>query len=261
MRLLQTTLRITLITLLLIATAQAGERLRIATGELPPYATEARADKGIALSIVRRAFELAGYQVEYVFMPWNRTLEESRGGRWDGTAYWGYKAEREKDFWLSDNVLTEQWVFLYRQPLKFDWREMADLKPWRVAAIRNYTYTPEFHALVERGVLNVDWTPDDLAALKKLLARRVDVVPIERNVACDLLSHHFKASQTAGLRVHPQLMTPNFTTHLMLPRSLAQSAERMAAFNRGLAQLRRSGEYGRLLNQVSCPAGFAPAAG
>ncbi|MFO1249833.1 MAG: hypothetical protein U1E77_01500 [Inhella sp.] len=45
----------------------AAEALRIATGEFPPYATAGRTDQGIALSIVRRAFELGGHQVQFTF--------------------------------------------------------------------------------------------------------------------------------------------------------------------------------------------------
>ena len=32
------------------------QTLKIATGELPPYMTAARADQGISISVVRRAF-------------------------------------------------------------------------------------------------------------------------------------------------------------------------------------------------------------
>src|SRR5574343_387520 len=64
------------------------QTLRIATGELPPYATQARADQGIALDIVRRAFALAGYQVQFHFLPWARAQQETRQGLFGASAYW-----------------------------------------------------------------------------------------------------------------------------------------------------------------------------
>ena len=237
--------------------AQPKPVLKIATGELTPYATQTRPDKGIALSIVRRAFELAGYQVEYTFLPWSRTLAETRLGKWDGTAYWGRKPEHESSFLLSENVVTEQWVFVYRNAIKFDWQTLADLRPYRLAMIQDYTYTPEIWAMAKAGAFKMDQQKNDLAALKMLLLNRVDVAPMERNVACDLLSHHFSEAEGMRLSAHPKWMTESFTTHLMLPRSRPESASRIADFNAGLKKLRDSGEYARLLAQVKCPSAWS----
>lgn len=65
----------------LIAPAGArAEVVRIATGELPPYATAEASDSGTALQIVRRAFALAGHEVRYQFMPWPRAQNETEPG-------------------------------------------------------------------------------------------------------------------------------------------------------------------------------------
>lgn len=230
--------------------------LKIATGELSPYATASRADHGIALAIVRRAFELSGYQVQYTFLPWSRALAETRLGKWDGTAYWGHKPEHDASFFLSDNVLTEQWLFVHRKAIKFDWQTLADLRPYRIAMIQDYTYTPEIWVMANAGQLKVDRQKDDMTVLKMLTLGRVDIAPMERNVACDLLARHFPAADSAKLVAHPKLMTDTFTTHVMLPRSLETSSGRIADFNKGLKQLRASGEYAKLLAQVSCPGGW-----
>ncbi|MFZ6876164.1 substrate-binding periplasmic protein [Undibacterium sp. Di27W] len=234
--------------------------LRIATGELPPYATESRADKGIALSIVRRAFELEGYQVEFTFLPWSRALAESRAGKWDGTAYWGHKPEHDASFILSDNVITEQWVFVYRNALDFKWQQLADLRPYRIAMIQDYTYTPDIWAMANKGDLKMEKLPNDMAALKLLLLKRVDIAPMERNVTCDLLARNFSPADAAQLSAHPKLMTDSFTTHLMMSRGLPTSAGRVAAFNAGLKKLRTTGEYQKLSSQVNCPQGWSDVA-
>lgn len=230
--------------------------LQIATGELPPYATETRADKGIALNIVRRAFELEGFQVEFTFLPWSRALAESRLGKWDGTAYWGHKPEHNQSFILSENVLSEQWVFIYRKEIHFNWDKLSDLRPYRLALIADYTYTPEIWSMANQGQFKTDKLPNDLTALRMLLLKRVDVAPMERNVACDILSRNFSGAEAAQLAAHPKLMTESFSTHLMLPRVLPQSPARIQRFNTGLRKLRASGEYARLLAQVSCPKGW-----
>ncbi len=231
--------------------------LQIATGELPPYSTASRPDNGIALSIVQEAFQTQGYDVHYIFLPWSRALAEAKVGKWDGTAYWGKKPVHEASFLISDSVLTEQWVFIHRKELSFDWRTLDDLRPYRVAMVRDYTYTPALWAMAKSGELRVEHLSDDIAALKLLLLGRVDVLPLERNVACELLRRHFTAAEAARLTPHPKLMTDAFTTHLMLPRTRIESEARMKDFNRGLAQLKATSAYPKLLSQVSCPTGWS----
>lgn len=233
-----------------------AEVLRLATGQFAPYATQERPDQGIALDIVRRAFALEGFEVEYTFKPWTRTLEESRAGLWDATAYWGRNPERDKGFLISDNVLTEQWVLVYRQSAfkeaPFDWRGLTDLKGLRIGVVQSYTYTPEFLALLKAGTLTTVTAPDDLASLRLLLGGRLDVVPMERNVACYLMQHHFMDSEVQDLRAHPRLFAPNFTTHVMFSDKLPDSAARLQAFNRGLRALKRTPAYTEKLNWPGC---------
>lgn len=230
--------------------------LKIATGELPPFMTAARADQGISLSVVRRAFELTGYTVEYTFLPWSRALAETRLGKWDATAAWGNNPERNPPFFISDNVVTEKWVFVYRNAVKFRWSNLADLKPYRVALIQDYTYTPEIWSMANAGEFKSDKLPNDMAAIKMLLLDRVDVAPMERNVACDVLHKHFNDADAAKLSVDPKQMTDTFTSHVLLPRSLAQSESRLADFNAGLKKLKASPEYAKILAQVTCPSGW-----
>ena len=242
--------------------AAGAENLRLVTGELPPYATQERPDDGIALDIVRKAFGHAGMTVSYTFKPWTRSLEEARAGQWDGTAYWGKNPSRDTGFLISDNVLTEQWVFLFRQRADgskhFDWDTLADLKGQRIAAVQSYTYTAEFWALQKSGDLKVELAQDDLGNLRRLVAGRVDVAVIERNVACYLMNAHFTPAEVADLRSHPKLLTNQFTTHLMLSDKLPQSAERMKAFNRGLALLKKSKDYASLLHYPQCQLAAPP---
>lgn len=234
--------------------------LKIATGELPPYMAAARADQGISLSVVRRAFELVGYGVEFTFLPWSRALAETRLGKWDATAAWGNNPERNPPFFVSDNVVTEQWVFVYRNAVKFQWNTLADLKPYRVALIQDYTYTPEIWAMAQSGAFKSDRLPNEAAAIRMLLLDRVDVAPVERNVACDVLQKNFTDQDAAKLSVHPKHMIDSFTSHVLLPRALPASANLVVDFNAGLKKLKASPEYNKLLSQVKCPTGWSGAA-
>lgn len=232
--------------------AWAGERLvRLATGELPPYATQDRPDQGMALDIVRRAFAEEGYRVEYTFLPWSRALHEAKSGKWDGTAYWGYTKERARDFLLSENIITEQWVLLHRADSPFDWHQWADLKPYVMATVPNYTYTPELWALVRAGAIRNDPSPNDLSSLRKLVAGRVDLVPLDRRVACYLMNRYMP-DQVNRIAAHPRLIAQTFTTHLMLNRQNKDNLQRLMDFNRGLRKLKAADELDHRMGQATC---------
>lgn len=235
------------------ASTASAEVVRIATGELPPYATAEAADSGTALHIVRRAFALAGHEVRYQFMPWQRAQNETRAGLWDASAYWGANEERRRDFLLSNNVMSEQWVFVHRRDKALTWRSLTDLKPYTLGVIKGYTYTPEFWSLARKGELRTDGTPDDLAGLRKLLLGRLDAMPMERGTACYLLMSHFSPEEARQIDYHPRLLTDSFTTHVIFPRDKLRSPQLLEDFNRGLKQLQASGEYQRLLRGVACP--------
>lgn len=243
-------------TSLVIAAPPAVQVWRIATGELPPYATQNRRDQGLALNIVRQALQSQGVQVEFVFMPWARAQEETRAGQWDATATWGRRADRERDFLLSDNVLTEQWVVLHRSSKPLDWHKPDDLRGLRMAAISTYTYTPEILAMLRDGGIQADWTPDDMAALNKLAAGRVDIMILDRNVACTLMDSQLPPGQAKLIRAHPRMVTDAFTSHLMLPRGKVGGEERLRLFNRGIAALRSNGSLARLSAPIACAAGL-----
>ncbi|WP_374437339.1 substrate-binding periplasmic protein [Inhella sp.] len=235
----------------------AAEALRIATGEFPPYATAGRTDQGIALSIVHRAFELGGHQVQFTFLPWSRAQLETERGHWDASAHWGASDERKAKFLLSDNLLTEQWVFLHRRAMKFDWSALEDLYPYVIGMTRDYTYTPELWAAARAGRLISSSVPNDLAGLKMLQAGRIDVLPLERNVACDLLVQHFDDAAAGQLAAHPRPMTDLFSTHVIFPKDKARSEQLRADFNRGLKKLRETPEYNKLRTNVRCPSSWA----
>jgi polar amino acid transport system substrate-binding protein len=233
-----------------------AETLRLATGELPPYASEQLPDQGIALDIIRKAFSQSGYAVSYTFKPWMRSLEEAREGKWDGTAHWGRNPERDVGFLVSDSILTEQWVFVYRDgapaTTHFDWKNFSDLAGLRIGAVQFNTYTPEFWNLQKNGTLKVEFSQDDLTNLRRLVAGRIDVVPMERNMACFLMKTQFASAEVASLRAHPKLLTNQFTTHLMLSAKLPQSADRMKAFNQGLRTVQKSHQFEERLLQPGC---------
>lgn len=91
--------------LLFSSMAFAGETVRIATGEFPPYVSENLKHKGLVTRIVRESFNLVDIEVKFKFFPWKRSKNLAEMGAWDACSFWARMPSIEKDFYVSDTLV------------------------------------------------------------------------------------------------------------------------------------------------------------
>lgn len=220
----------------------AGERetVRITNGQWPPYLGPEEPHYGLASRIVTAAFERAGYDVEYGFFPWSRSLHLAREGAWDGTAVWMPSADRERDFYLSDTVIVTEYVFFHRKDLDFDWKNIDDLAGYHVGITSDYAYGEVFDQAVSEGLIETEEVPRDELNLRKLLWERIDLFPIDIVVGARMIAREFDEEEAKQLTWHPRPVRSDHL-HLMLSREVPGNKQRMEAFNEALAELRREG--------------------
>jgi polar amino acid transport system substrate-binding protein len=223
------------------ASAQAPRTVRITNGEWPPYLSASAPDKGELSHVVELAFEHAGVKVEYGFFPWPRALMLAKVGEWDGSVAWARSAERERDFFFSEPIAVSETVLYHLKAKRIDWSDVGDLAHYRIGISRGYFYGDAFAQAVERGQLVVESVAQDEINLRKLLAGRIDVFPIDKRVAAGLLHQHFTPADVAQLDYHPKPLYIQ-TVHLMLSRANGANRQLMEQFNRGLKKLRDSGQ-------------------
>lgn len=261
-----TVLVVVLVAALLSATAvfaappRAGDEtpvLRITNGEWPPYLSKSLPHHGVASRIVSEAFAVAGIRVEYGFFPWNRAFQLARSGQWDGTAVWLSSPERERDFFLSDAVVEASYVFFYRRDQPFDWKTVDDLAGLRIGATLEYDYGPAFQQAEREGRLRVERVASDEQNFSRLLARRIQVFPMDREVGLTLLRQHFSAAEREALAWHPLPLRVD-ALRLLLNRKNPANAGHMQRFNAGLKQLRERGSIQRFLEEARATGGAAP---
>ncbi len=201
--------------------------LRIATGEYAPFTGENLPDHGVVNARVRHLMEAAGYNVEFHYMPWKRTLESTRRNAFDATSYWSYSREREGDFIHVGPVLRDPLIFLVREdaPIR-DWSELEDLSGLRIGVVPGYTYSEELWALGESGVLTLSEATSDEANLKKLLSGRIDIFPTNEVVGWHMIREIFSEEDQAQFRA---LMTPlnMWEGYVLVPR-IAPGSESLA---------------------------------
>jgi polar amino acid transport system substrate-binding protein len=242
---------------LLLASGVAADTLRLTSGEWPPFHGVALPHYGVASRIVTEAFAFEGVEVHWEFLPWARSLQLAEQGQRAGTAVWRRNAKRERQFFISDPVLKTQNYLFHRKAFDFDWQTVDDLRGMRLGATRGYYYGKAFNRAELAGHLNIQRINSDEVALRQLLAGRIELFPIAKTVALDLLAQHFTAAERAQLSFHPRALSRH-NQHLLLSRQVAGNAALIERFNRGLARLRDSGKIAQYLLEAQQPLSVTP---
>ncbi|MBD9414248.1 transporter substrate-binding domain-containing protein [Pseudomonas sp. PDM16] len=243
---------LSLLFILLVSSASIADELRLTNGEWPPYLGENLPFHGVASRIVEEAFAQEGVQVKWEFHPWARALHNAERGTSDGSAVWLRSPGREEAFFISDPVVESGYYFFHRKDLPVEWGEVGDLQGLRVGGAIDYDYGEAFSSAEQDGVLRVRRLSTEEQGLRMLLAGRLDVFPMDKIVAFDLLHNRFTRDERAQLSFHPHPLRTD-SLHLMLSKRIVGNEEKLQSFNRGLRQLRDSGRVAQYLLEIQQP--------
>ena len=226
----------------------AEEVIRITTGEHSPYLSENLKYNGVGLRIIREAFALEGVKVEYGFFPWKRSYKLAKQGEWDASATWGYNIERDHDFYLSDPLYPATAAFFHLKSYKFHWNTLDDLKGIFIGATQTYAYTPEFLEAIKKQSLNIELISSDETNLRKLLKGRIDIFPLNIDVAYALLASKFTQHERESITYHPRPLYSIYT-HVIFSKKIKKNIRMRELFNKGLKRLKESGKLDQYLKE------------
>lgn len=226
----------------------SSDTVRIVTGEWSPYISERFVGGGISCHIVREAFARMGHEVEYTFtMPWiERIYELARAGEFDATMAWRATPVRLEHFVSSaEPVMENRYVFFHLREVPFDWRRFEDLAGLPIAGTRGFNYGDRFRAEDAAGRLDVRYSDTTRESFAKLLEGSVRLVAHDQGVGHEDLRAHFSPAERARITFHPR-MTDHHLSNVIFPRvQLERSQALRDAFDQGLAEITRSGEVAR----------------
>lgn len=225
------------------AQAQPHE-IRISNGDWAPFMSPTLPHYGFVSRIVTEAFRLEDVTVKYEFFPWARAYLVAKQGAFDASIGWYWNAERAEDFLFSDPVFVETQVLFTLRDRPVAWTRLEDLKDKHIGATLGYTYGEAFQKLEAQKWLHVERTGSDEQNLRKLLAQRLDAVVISKVVGERLLVALGDAAK-ARIAIIDQPVNSG-PLHLIFPKALAQSAQWLHRFNRGLRKLKAAGAIERL---------------
>ncbi|GAB2186459.1 substrate-binding periplasmic protein [Roseibium sp. LAB1] len=163
--------------LCLHVSASRSETFTFAVGEWPPFIGSKSPGFGSHAQIVRDAFEKAGHDTRFVFLPWQRSYQMTRNGTYAATFSWSYTDERNQDFYFPERPVGQTtYVHFFKKdrfpdgigPLSFDDLRKEGLS---VVAVRNYWYED----MLEAAGVTVEYVSTEQLAWSMLLHDRADV--------------------------------------------------------------------------------------
>lgn len=162
--------------------------MRLASLDWLPYVGATLEREGWSSFVAETAARQAGYRTVIEYFPWTRAMQlGAKDSRYAGYFPAYYTEERTHHCHFSAPIGTSTVGLAYLKNTPLQWQSLQDLSSLRIGVVAGFSNGPAFDALVKEGKLTVDTSPNDMLNLRKLLARRVDAVVIDRLVMRYLL--------------------------------------------------------------------------
>lgn len=225
--------------------------VRLAADIWPPFTGSADdGDEGYMVEIARLAFNRAGLDVVYHNVSWERALQGTTAGHFDGAV--GASAADGAGLILpAQELAVNRLAFLVRKGDPWRFHGVSSLASVRLGVIQGYDYRDWLGAWIARHRQDPSRVQELAGAealsdnLRKLLAGRVDVVVDSetalRHAARKL--HSLDRVEVAGVDDEAALCTIGFTPVGERGRRLAR------IFDREVARLRADGSLDSLLSR------------
>lgn len=222
----------------------AAEQLTlVAEDDWAPYSSLKHGQAhGLAVDIVRAAYQEMGVQVTFRSMPYARCMKLVEVGREVGCFNSLKDATTAPVFAFGRQPLFTATIAIYSHQPEAG-MTVAALAGKRVGLTNGYTYGSEVEQ--DRRMLK-DKAVSDLASLRKLVAGRLDYALVYTRVA-DQLQHLYSQEFSGRLyRVGTVIENPLYVS---FSRRNLRSESAMLQLDRGLQRLHQNGQYQQILQQ------------
>ncbi|MBN2164580.1 MAG: amino acid ABC transporter substrate-binding protein [Pontiellaceae bacterium] len=221
-----------------------AETVKLATLEWEPYVGKSLAANGFTAELTTEALKRGGYDVELTFLPWKRALSMVESGKLDGCfpSYWS--KDREETFLFTDKIASGEIVLFKSAGKSITFNTLDDLKPYTIGVVQGYVNSPEFDAA---AFLTKQEVTEDLLNFQKLKAGRLDLVVADKYVGMALIQKNMP-EMADKIDFLPKALQEK-AVHLCVSKKMANGADIVAAFNKGMKELIADGTYDKILEK------------
>lgn len=145
--------------------------------DFPPYhfIDQSGNPSGFAVEIIRSVADGMNIQIEFKQYPWSRCLKLVELGMADAMMNLFKTRERKGFMYFSNNILAyevNQFFKLEETSLEYT-GDLSELFPFRIGAIRNYSYGPVFDAVKFDNIFRLE---TETSLIRSLFNKRSDII-------------------------------------------------------------------------------------
>jgi ABC-type amino acid transport substrate-binding protein len=237
----------------LLCIPAAAQQLTVscATLDWPPYISNTDKNRGYVFEIVTEAFKRSGYTAEISFYPWARASALMENGYVDALLPEYYSKERELTAIFSEPFPGGPAGLMKKKSLKVKWpadpqkdqtAALKALSGYRFGAVRDYINTEEFD---KASFIIKDLADSDETNLIKLYNSRVDFIFIDKLVGEYIIRTKHPDYSSALEFMEPAMEEKEL--YLAFSRKVKGVDKKLAAFNSGLAGMKKDGSLNSIL--------------
>lgn len=227
------------------STSAAPAPLHLVSGEnYAPFTGSELPGGGILTVVVQAAFAQQQLASTVDWKPWKRGYLDTKRGKYAATFPYRRSAEREQDYLFSEPLYTNNPRIYSRVDEVFEPDNLAALKGKRLCIPLGYLVQVDIQQMVDSGEITLHEPPTLDACARLLLLHRDDFFITDSKLGDIVLRGMGK--DMGALRSSIAAFSSS-SLYLIVARQNPQAVELLTTFNAGLAALRASGEYNRLI--------------
>lgn len=227
-----------------------SETITLAAVNWEPFTAEHLPYGGLMGEIAHTAFAETGYELEIVFVPWNRAMELAKSGQFDGLIGIYYTEEREQFFDFSNQICSADICFFAlsdNEKIKFDkYSNLNDLDQFTIGIINGFSYGNKFD---NKPFSNLEISNNMKINVLKFIDQRIDLL-VESRENFYYFMHLNYPDDTKKIRELRPILISN-PAFLAISRKKPNHQKIIAEFNRELQKMIENGKYQAILNKTN----------
>ncbi|WP_269531874.1 ABC transporter substrate-binding protein [Chitinimonas sp. BJYL2] len=231
------------VTLAITCLAVSAEPLPLVTGnDYAPFADQKLPEGGMTVELVKAALKESKVEFAIHWQPWARGLHETRSGKFAATFPYLKTPEREQDFLYSRPIYAiEDWLFA-KPNAGLDPNNLGSLEGKKICLPLGWAPAAKLVPMIKSGAIKQEQPKDISTCVRMVSAGRADFFVTDQfqgsaAIAGTGVTNVTKSSYSVG----------SAALYLITSKSFSQGKSLIDAFNQGLAALKKSGEFDRIV--------------
>ncbi len=223
--------------------------IKIAITNYPPYEFKEEGKViGLNADMVLEVFKRIGYKIEFTNYSWKRALDTTIKGETDAIMSISKSKERERYFIYSHPLVSTNNVFFKLKDTQINVSNLEELKNYVIGTVSGYIYGKNFDKINFSRLEPMQLQDPEFQNLKKLAARRLDLVACDINVCHYLINNYKEFSQIQCIN-SPQINKPNNLYIAFNKNNLKKLKDLVDLFNIELEKFLAEGGREKLLKK------------